>query len=266
MKTKYFLPIAIFAVICFTAFGLTFNTATLQAAPQVSKTETAPVMPPSDSMKAKMEKAEKHLLGLEATLEKIERNRVIIPEDNEALDLNGLGLADTLNEAFQEASRSALDAAESEGKAGNVEDLVFFESFEQNHTSRTEAIVARTERIQKGIEDGTIILKQAPATPAKITNASFNRETKTSFAPGLSETANTSCGVLGSTSGSKILKPCIAPCIGERWAECASCIIRNVPAGIAQYNQFRNCWNNCGGFWKWFCRAKCLGTFVYWIY
>jgi hypothetical protein len=209
MKTKYFLPIAIFAVICFTALGLTFNTATLQAASQVSKTENAslraPVMPPSDSMKAKMEKAEKHLLGIEATLEKIERNRVIIPEDNEALDLNGLGLADTLNEAFQESSRSALDAAESEGKTGNVEDLVFFESFEENHTSRTEAIVARTERIQKGIEDGTIILKQAPASSAKITNASFNRETKTSFAPGLSETANTSCGVLGSTSGSKIL-------------------------------------------------------------
>lgn len=268
MKTKYFLPIAIFAVICFTAFGLTFNTATLQAAPQISENAPlpAPVMPPSDSLKAKMEKAEKHLAGLETTLEKIERTRVITPEDNEALDGNGLGLADTLHEAFQEASRSTLDAAESEGKNGNVDDLAYFESFEQNHTSRTEAIVARTERIQRGIEDGTIILKQGPATPAKMTNASYNRETKTSLSPGLSETADYSCAVAGSKSGSKILKPCIAPCMAQNWVDCATCIIRNVPAGIAQYNQFRNCWNNCGGFWKWVCRAKCLGTFVYWIY
>lgn len=275
MKTKYFLPIAIFAVICFTAFGFTFNTATLKAAPQISEKENASLPPvdslrPSDSLRAKMEKAETHLSALETTLAKIQESRVITPEDNETLDNNGLALGDTLYAAFQEASQSTLAAAESEGKNGNAEDLPYFESFEQNHTSRTEAIVARTDGIQRGIEDGTIILKQGPATPAKFTNAGYKSETKTSLSvsPGLSETADSSCGIIaaGSKSGSKVLKPCIAPCIAQNWVECASCIIRNVPAGIQHYNQFRNCWNNCGGFWKWFCRAKCLGVFVYWIY
>lgn len=270
MKTKYFLPIAIFAVICFTAFGLNFNSNTLQAAPRISEKENAsltasPVKPPSDSLRAKMEKAGVHLAALEATLDKIEQSRVITPEDNESLDTNGLAMGDTLHEAFQEASRSTLDAAESEGKNGNVEDLAYFESFEQNHTSRTEAIVVRTERIQKGIEDGTIVLKQAPPTPVMI-KAGFNRDTKPSLSPSLFETADSSCLVAGSKSGSKILKPCVAPCLAQRWVDCATCILRNVPAGIEQYNQFRNCWNNCSGFWKGFCRAKCLATFVYWIY
>ncbi|HLL99499.1 MAG TPA: hypothetical protein VK400_00455 [Pyrinomonadaceae bacterium] len=217
-----------------------------------------------------MEKAEAHLAALETTLAKIEESRVITPADNETLDNNGLALGDTLYAAFQEASQSTLAAAESEGKNGNAEDLPYFESFEQNHTSRTEDLVVRTDRIQKGIEDGTIILKQGPATPAKFTKAGYKSETKTSLSmsPGLSETADASCGIVaaGSKSGSKVLKPCIAPCIAQNWVDCASCIIRSVPAGIQHYNDFRNCWNNCGGFWKWACRVKCLAVFAYWIY
>lgn len=280
MKTKYFLPVAIFAVICLTALGLglAFNTATLQAAPQALETgnnsSSATLLPPSDTLRQKMERAEVHLSALESTLTKIEESRVITPEDNYALDSNGLALGDTLYAAFQEASQSTLDAAESQGRSGNAQDLPYFESFEENHVRRTEAIAARTDQIQRGIEDGSIILKSGPAgagatAEAKMTKASFNKsETKPVMSPGLAETANLSCGVEGSKTGasSKVLKPCIAPCIAQNWAECASCIIRSVPAGVNYYNQFRSCWNNCSGFWKWACRAKCLAIFVYWIY
>jgi hypothetical protein len=282
MKTKYFLPVAIFAVICLTALGLglAFNTARLQAAPQASKTENnsspaaATALPPSDTLRQKMEKAEVHLSALEATLTRIEETRVITPEDNNALDSNGLALGDTLYAAFDEASQSTLDAAESEGRSGNAQDLPYFESFEENHVSRTEAIAARTEQIQRGIDSGEIILKQSPTTlapsEAKMTKVGYNKsEIKPSLSPaGLAETADFTCGVAGSKTGSssKVLKPCIAPCIAQNWAECASCIIRSVPAGINYYNQFRNCWNNCGGFWKWACRVKCVAVFVYWIY
>lgn len=262
MKTRYFLLVAIFAVFCFTVIGLTANMSTLKAAPR--EIPAAPAMPPSDSLRAKMEKAELHLSALEKTLARIQETRVITPDDNAALDNNGLALGDTLYEAFNEASQSTLKAAETEGREGNVEDLAFFESFEQNHVSRTEAIVARTEQIQKGINDGTIILKDAPQTSAanmtKVGYATPKAE-NANLAPGISE-----CPTVGSKSGAKILKPCIAPCLAQKWADCASCIIRSVPAGVQYYNQFANCWNSCGGFWKWLCRAKCLAVFVYWIY
>lgn len=264
MKTRYFLLVALCAVFCFAVIGLTANMSTLQAAPKVEKENPSTPAPPSDSLRAKMEKAEVHLSTLEKTLARVQETRVITSDDNAALDNSGLALADTLYEAFNEASQSTLKAAETEGREGNVEDLAFFESFEQNHVSRTEAIFARTEQIQKGIEDGTIILKDSPqAAAAKMTKVAYEKkaENNVNLAPGISE-----CPTVGEKSGAKILKPCIAPCLAQRWADCASCIIRSVPAGINYYNQFANCWNSCGGFWKWFCRAKCLAVFVYWIY
>lgn len=259
MKTRYFLLVAIFALFSFAAIGLTANMSTLKAAPK-----EMPAAPPSDSLRAKMEKAELHLSTLEKTLAKIQETRVITTDENAALDNNGLALADTLFDAFNEASQSTLKAAETEGREGNIQDLSFFESFEQNHVSRTEAIMAKSEQIQRGIDDGTIILKDSPQTAtAQMTKVAYEKkaENNVNLAPGISE-----CPTVGSKSGAKILKPCIAPCLAQKWAECATCIIRSVPAGVNYYNQFANCWNGCGGFWKWFCRAKCLAVFVYWIY
>lgn len=252
MKRKYFYLTAVIAVLSFAALGLMVNPFSNQAAAKVAtKTNDKP---PSDTLVAKMRKAEENLRGIETILNKIEESRVITAEINEALDKNGLDLGDTLNEAFQEASKSAQQAAETEGREGNVGDLVYFESFEQDHVRRTEQIVARSEKIQRGIEDGSIILKDRQEPGVMMAKANYTGDKN-----------DNSCETT-STNGSKVLKPCIAPCIAQNWVACATCILRNVPAGIQHYNQFRNCWNNCGGFWKWFCRAKCLATFVYWIY
>lgn len=252
MKRKYFYLTAVIAVLSFAALGLMINPFSNQAAAKVAaKTNDKP---PSDTLVAKMRQAEENLRGIENVLAKIEESRVITAEINETLDKNGLDLGDTLNDAFQEASKSAQQAAETEGREGNVGDLVYFESFEQDHVRRTEQIVARSEKIQRGIEDGTIILKDRQEPGVMMAKANYTVEK-----------SDNACETT-SANGSKVLKPCIAPCIAQNWAACATCILRNVPAGIQHYNQFRNCWNNCGGFWKWFCRAKCLATFVYWIY
>jgi lipopolysaccharide export LptBFGC system permease protein LptF len=252
MKRKYFYLTAIIAVLSFAALGLMINPFSQQASAKVAKKTND--KPPSDTLVAKMRKAEENLRGIESSLAKIEESKVITAEDNEALDKNGFGLGETLNEAFQEASKSAQQAAETEGREGNVNDLVYFESFEQDHVRRTEQIVVKSEKIQRGIEDGSITLKDRQESGLMMAKANYT-----------SDKNDNSCET-SSVNGSKVLKPCVAPCIAQNWAACASCILRNVPAGIQQYNQFANCWNNCRGFWKWFCRAKCLANFVYWIY
>ncbi len=254
MKKRYFYLTAIIAILGIAALGLMVKPFNYKTSAKVANKSSD--KPPSDTMVAKMGKADETLRGLEKTLDKIEQTRVITAEDNLALDSSGLGLADTLYDAFQEASKSAQKAAESEGREGNVGDLEYFESFEQDHVSRTEAIVERTNKIENGIEDGTIILKDRPEEGLTMMKAGYNSADKSD---------KTFCETT-SASGSKVLKPCIAPCLAQNWSACASCILRNVPAGIQHYNQFRDCWNGCHGFWKWFCRAKCLGTFVYWIY
>lgn len=255
MKRKYWYLTAIVAVLSFAAFGLTMKPFGYQASAKV--TNKTGDKPPSETLVAKMRKADENLRIIEKTLVKIEETKVITAEDNGALDDNGAVLAETLHEAFQEASKSAQKAAETEGRDGNVGDLEYFETFEQDHVRRTEEIVARSEKIQRGIEDGTIILKDRPEEGLNMAKANYNDKAD--------KNAKSTCETT-SVTGAKVLKPCIAPCIAQNWGACATCILRNVPAGIQQYNQFRNCWDNCRGFWKWFCRAKCLATFVYWIY
>lgn len=257
MKRKYFYLTAIIAVLSFAALGLMIKPFGHQASASTKVVVKMGDKEPTDALVAKMKQAEENLRGIEKTIDKIEQTKVITAEDNAALDNNGATLAETLNDAFQQASRSAQAAAESEGREGNVSDLEYFESFEQNHVSRTEAIVKRSESINKGIEDGTIILRDRPQDGVTMAKANYN--------DAANKTDNTTCETT-SVTGAKILKPCIAPCIAQNWGACAACIIRNVPAGIQQYNQFRTCWDNCRGFWKWFCRAKCLATFVYWVY
>lgn len=252
MKKRYFYLTAVIAVLSFTAFGLMIKPFGYQASAKVSNNTGD--KPPSETLVAKMKKAEENLRGIEQTLDKIEESRVITAEDNDALDRNGSDLGETLHDAFQESSRSAQRAAETEGKEGNVNDLAYFESFESDHVRRTETIYTRSEKILRGIEDGSIILKDRQPDGVNMAKAGYAKDQ--------SEAA---CEPNPAT-GSKVLKACLAPCLAQNWAACATCIIRNVPAGIQQYNQFRNCWDNCRGFWKWFCRAKCLATFVYWIY
>ncbi len=254
MKKRYFYLTAIIAVLGFAVLGLVFQPVSQRAAAKA--TVNFGDREPSDNIKEKMNSAEEKLRGLEKSLDKIEADRVITAEDNDALDKNGLALGDTLYEAFQAASMSAQKAADSEGREGNVADLEYFESFEADHVKRTETIVERSEKIQRGIEDGTIILKDRQEPGVMMAKANYNAK---------NEKPESACETMPA-NGSKVLKPCIAPCIAQNWSACATCIIRNVPAGIQHYNQFRDCWNGCHGFWKWFCRARCLAVFVYWIY
>jgi hypothetical protein len=258
MKNKRFLVLSMLTVLGLSAICLIFKPTILFAQSDETK-GVAPVivsLKPSAIVSEKMASADEQFSIVERTLDRIQQGRTVTAEDNSVLDEAGMAIADTLKDAFLEASRSTLDAAESKGLRGNADDLAYFESFETAHIKRADKIAARSLEIESGIRNGSILDNSKPTAGTTVAMVNYVKEDKSNEC-----TVDTS-----SSASAKVLKPCIAPCVGKKWVECAQCILKNVPQGIQYYNNFVNCWNGCSGFWKWACRAVCLAKFVYWIY
>ena len=255
MKNKRFLVLSMLTVLGLSAICLIFKPTILFAQSESkAAAPTTVTLKPSAGLSEKMASADEQFTVLERTLDKIQQERVVTAEDNALLDESGMAIADTLKDAFLEASRSTLDAAESKGLKGNADDLAYFESFETSHVRRADRITVLSLEIESGIRGGSITDNSKQTVGANVATVNYVKEDKSK-----------ECTV-ESSSSAKVLRPCIAPCIAKNWAACAQCILQNVPAGIQHYNNFANCWNGCSGFWKWACRAVCLGKFIYWIY
>jgi hypothetical protein len=258
MKNKRFLVLSMLTILGLSAMCLIFKPTTLFAQSDtkavVTPTPATTPLKPSTAISEKMASVNDKFTVLERTLERIQQGRVVTAEDSALLDSTGMAVADTLKDAFLAASRSTLDAAETKGVRGNADDLPYFETFETAHIQRADRIATVSLEIESGIRNGYIIDNSKVTIGTEIATVSYVKEDKSK-----------DCAVETSNSA-KVLKPCIAPCIAKNWVACAQCILQNVPAGIQHYNDFVNCWNGCSGFWKWACRAVCLGKFVYWIY
>jgi hypothetical protein len=256
MKNKRFLVLSMLTVLGLSAICLIFKPTILFAQSESKAAAPVATLRPSAGVVEKMASADEQFTVLERTLDKIQQGRTVTAEDNAVLDEAGMAIADTLKDAFLEASRSTLDAAESKGLRGNADDLPYFESFETSHVARADRIATRSLEIESGIRNGSILDNSKQTAGPNVATVNYVKEDKSK-----------DCAVETSNSTSaKVLKPCIAPCIAKNWAACAQCILSKVPEGIQYYNNFVNCWNGCSGFWKWACRAVCLGKFVYWIY
>lgn len=238
--------------------------------------------------------------GINNIFDAIGINKVITEANAKALDQSMIEAADSAYNAFTAALEEAQALADSGGKKGNVQAVIYFENTVRTYQTKVTQIQKQLDSIEAKVKAGTIKLDKAllqQMTPIEIQEfkgflAPAARDIMINTYPAIFKVSSVDlylnqaqqmahsvmafCEFLPEQMGNfwigeaeaTLAKPCIPLCAAQNWGGCAACILASAPAAIDAYNNFKKKWNGCKGWWfkKWACRSYHLANFIYLLY
>src|SRR6185436_3919012 len=249
--------------VCLLVFGFGLTLASPMAQAQGRSVEgTQVAMQP---FKAELSSAQAKLATAEAAVERIGSTRRATALDTAAIDKGMYEYAAGFKALFERATREAELAARTNGRQGNIDNLLLFEEVASAEEKRVQKLAARLQALSSSAERGEVQLHTSSAAS----------EPDERFLP-LDPLVGAYDSFVACFSGgweswelipraeAAIAKPCVPPCAAKNWNACLQCIVNKVPAAIATWNQFKNYWDSASGnglqkAWK---RAQCLATFI----